>query len=178
MERLITTLVVCFVTFISMSQPTDGTPCPNPKKLRAMCGMVGDFTKDPEPQDKYEYLYQRRIFEAACVDLYKDSADEIARKVSQLWKENEDLLICNNTQFEVINGNIIKFAIDKSFDTFIFDLIDWKVDFNKVDETDGRTVLDYVKYQMERAEGTSLEVRLNFYYKSLKSAGAKHRSEL
>jgi len=153
-------------------------PCPNPKKLRSMCGMVGDWTKDPEPQGKYEYLYQRRFLEAACVDISKDSNDEIARKISQVWKENEDKLICNNTQFEVGNGNIIKFAVDKSFDTFIFDIIDWKVDLNKVDDTDGRTALDYVKYQMERAKGTSLERKLQFYYSSLRSAGAKHRSEL
>jgi hypothetical protein len=96
-------------------------PCPNPKKLRGLCGFVGSFTRDSNPEGKYEYLYQRRILEAACVDVNNDSEEEIARKVSQVWKENENTLICNNTEFEVSNGNIIKYAIDARFDSFVFD---------------------------------------------------------
>src|SRR5690606_25399298 len=127
----------CFVFAQTNPATTEANtePCPNPKKLRAMCEMVGDWTKDSEPQGKYEYLYQRRFLEAACVDLEKDSKEEMSKKISRVWKENEDKLICNNTQFEMGNGNIIKFAIDKSFDTFVFDVIDWKVNLNKVDET-------------------------------------------
>jgi len=180
MKKQILFLLFLFSTSFVFSQTAEPetSPCPNPKKLRAMCGMVGDWTKDFEPQGKYEYLYQRRFLEAACVDLEKDSKEEISKKISQVWIENEDKFICNNTQFDVGNGNIIKFAVVKNFDTFIFDIIDWKVNLNKVDETDGRTVLDYVKYQMEKAKGTSLEKKLKFYYSSLKSAGAKHKSEL
>jgi len=154
------------------------TECSNPKKLRGMCAVVGDLTEDSEPQGKYKYLYQRKIFEAACVDINKDSEEEIARKVSKVWKENEDKLICNNTRFEVANGNIIKFAVDSTFDSFLTDIATWKINLNKVDETDGRTVLDYVKYQMERAKGTPSEQRISFYYRTLRSAGAKHKSEL
>ena len=177
-------LLLLFSTSFAFAQTAEPepepetSPCPNPKKLRGLCGMVGALVEDSEPQGKYKYLYQRRIFEAACVDVNKDSEEEIARKVSKVWKENEDQLICNNTAFEVGNGNIIKFAVNMTFDSFIFDMAIWKVNLNKVDATDGRTVLDYVKYQMERAKGTSAERVLSLYYSSLRRAGAKHKSEL
>ncbi len=169
-----------FSTSFAFAQTTEPetSPCPNPKKLRGLCAVVGDLTEDSNPQGKYKYVYQRRIFEAACVDVNKDSEEEIARKVSKVWRENEDKLICNSTRFEVGNGNIIKFAVNTAFDSFISDVAIWKVDLNKVDETDGRTVLDYVKYKMERAKGSSTERVLSFYYRTLRSAGAKHKSEL
>ena len=173
-------LLFLFSTSFAFAQTAEPetSPCPNPKKLRGLCAVVGDLTEDSNPQGKYKYLYQRKIFEAACVDINKDSEEEIARKVSKVWKENEDKLICNNTRFEVANGNIIKFAVDSTFDSFLTDVATWKINLNKVDETDGRTVLDYVKYQMERAKGTPSEQRISFYYRKLRSAGAKHKSEL
>jgi hypothetical protein len=153
-------------------------PCPNPKKLRGLCGYVGNFTKDDLPQGRYEYTYQRRILEAACVDINKDSDEEISRKIALVWKENEDALICNNTQFDVGNGSVIKYAVISGFDHFVFDIATWKINLNKIDETDGRTVLDYVKYHLDRAKGTASERRLKLYYAVLKDAGAKHKSEL
>ena len=54
----------------------------------------------------------------------------------------------------------------------------WKVNLNKVDKTDGRTVLDYIKDQIERNKGLATEPVLQGYYNQLKKAGAKHRVEL
>lgn len=170
-------LDVSFVPSVIANYAATG-PCPDPKKLRGLCAVVGDLTEDSNPQGKYKYMYQRRIFEAACVNVNIDSEEMIAAKVSKVWKDNEDRLICNSTRFEVSNGNIIKFAVDMTFDSFISDMVLWKVDLNKVDETDGRTVLDYVQYQIERAKGSALEPRISFYYRTLKLGGAKHKHEL
>jgi hypothetical protein len=148
------------------------------RKLRGLCGFVGEFTKESEPQGRYEYTYQIRILEAASVNINIDSEEMIANKVSKMWKENETTLICNNTRFDVGNGNIIKWGVILGFDHFVFDMARWKVNLNKVDEMDGRTVLDYVKYHLDRAKGTSMERKLDLYYNSLKSAGAKHKHEL
>lgn len=175
---LILLLAFCTSTTFAQTAEPETSPCPNPKKLRSLCSFVGQFSKESEPQGRYEYTYQKRILEAACVDINKDSEEEISRKIAKVWKENEDTLICNNTQFDVGNGSIIKYGVISGFDHFVFDMAQWKVNFNKVDESDGRTVLDYVKYHLERAKGTATERKLKLYYSSLKRAGAKHRSEL
>lgn len=154
------------------------TACPNPKKLRGLCMYVESKEKDPNPQGRYSWKYQKKIFEAACIDVKKDSEEEIGKKISKLWHDNEKTLICNNTKFDVANGNIIKFAVNLKFDEFLINMAKWKVNFNKVDEMDGRTVLDYVQDQIVRNKGLPSEPTLKDYYNMLRDAGAKHKWEL
>ena len=47
-----------------------------------------------------------------------------------------------------------------------------------VDASDGRTVLDYVGDEREKARGTSNEAVMQRYYEMLRREGAKHRREL
>lgn len=148
------------------------------KKLRGLCIFVGGRTKVSNPHGRYVWEYQNRIMDASCVDVVKDSEELVAQKVSKMWKDNEEKLICNNTSFDVSNGNLIKFAVNMKYDEFILDVADWKVNFNKVDKTDGRTVLDYVQMQIDRSKGLSIESKLRDYYRILRQAGAKHRAEL
>lgn len=54
----------------------------------------------------------------------------------------------------------------------------WGVNLNKVDVGDGRTLLDYIEYHMDRVRGGALEKKLKVYYDDLRKAGAKHRREL
>lgn len=152
--------------------------CPDPKKLRGLCMFVDSKEKDTNPQGRFVWKYQRKILEAACADPKKDSEEEIGRKISKLWKDNEATLICNNTKFDVPNGSIIKFAVNLKFDEFMIDMARWKVNFNKVDETDGSTVLDYVQSQIVSNKGLPTEHQLKDYYMMLRKAGAKHKSEL
>lgn len=147
-------------------------------KLRGLCSTVSERGKDPNPQGRYTWRYQRKILEASCVDVATDSEELIAQKVSKMWKENEETLICNNTQFDVSNGNLIKFAVTVNFDEFILDAADWKVNFNKVDKTDGRTVLDYVQSAIDQSKNQPIEKKFRDYYRILRKAGAKHRAEL
>ncbi len=124
------------------------------------------------------YLFQKKIYEAACVDYYKDSREVAFAKIRRMWLIYEDKLICNGLNFDVINGNLIKYAINTKFDDFIDVVAEWGVNLNKVDEIDGRTILDYTYYHMKRNEGTEIATRLNSYYNTLRKAGAKHKHEL
>ena len=90
----------------------------------------------------------------------------------------EDRLYCNNLQFDVGNGSVLKFGVATKFGNFISDVITWGVNLNKVDETDERTLLDYVRWQMEENQGNPIAERMRLYYRALRKAGAKHRSEL
>ncbi len=154
------------------------TVCPNPKKLRGLCMFVDSKEKDPNPQGRFVWKYQRKLLEAACIDVKKDSEEDIGKKIAKVWQENESTLICNNTKFDVANGNIIKFAVNLKFDEFLIDVTQWKVNLNKVDASDGRTVLDYVQMQIEENKGLASEPVLKKYYEMLKKAGAKHKKEL
>ena len=152
--------------------------CPNPKKLRGICLAVHSRHEDTSLGGRYKFLYQKRLIEAACVDISKDSETVIAAKISKMWKEHEDKLICNSVQFDVISGNILKFAVTHLFEEVLDDAIRWKLNLNKVDETDQRTLLDYVKERMESHKGGGIEPHLKSYYRMLRAAGAKHKSEL
>ena len=152
--------------------------CPNPKKLRGLCMFVDSKEKDPNPQGRFVWKYQRKLLEAACADPAKDSEEVIGRKISKMWKDNEAILICNNTKFDVANGSILKFAVNLKFDEFLIDATHWKVNLNKVDEMDGRTLQDYLRAQIERNKGLPAEPTLKQYYIMLRKAGAKHKSEL
>lgn len=114
----------------------------------------------------------------SCADPLKDSEEEIGRKIKAVWDSNEEKLICNNTQFDITDGSLIKYAVNMKFDDFLLDLVKWKVNLNKIDESDGRTVLDYVKFHIEKEKGLGTEPILKRYYNLLREAGAKHKYEL
>lgn len=148
------------------------------KALRGMCMYVSRREYDPHAQGRYRFLYQKKMFEAACVDRDKDSDEAIAVKVSRVWAEHEKNLVCSGVQFDLEKGSLLKFAVSNNFNEFISDAIQWKVNLNKVDEADGKTLLDYTAEKLKRNGGGPLEFTLKMYYENLREAGAKHASEL
>ena len=149
--------------------------CPNRKKLRNLCMMIGDHMPDPKTPEKY--MYETRLFQAGCVN-EGDSEEVIREKIRVAWNTYEDDLKCTNTMFDVSDGHLLKYAVVSYFDDFLDDAVRWKVNLNKVDAADNRTVLDYIKYHMEKSKGGALELKLKSYYDKLRAAGAKHKSEL
>ncbi len=156
----------------------ESTACPNPNKLENICMNISNRTKDPNPKGDYSYMYQRKIYDAACVNLSKDSDEIASQKIQEMWARASDQLKCESLQFDVPAGNVLKFAVSKKFNEFLEDAIYWKVDLNRIDHSDQRTVLDYIQYQIDKNKGTTVEVTLKHYYKILKEAGAKHKAEL
>ena len=140
--------------------------------------FIDSKEQDPNPQGRFVFKYQRKLLEAACANPITDSEEEIGKKVAALFKQFEGQLICNNIKFDVSNGNLIKFAVNLKFDEFLIDMCHWKVNFNKVDETDGRTVLDYVRDQLVLNKGLPQEPVLKGYYDMVRKAGGKHKFEL
>jgi len=189
---LLLSLCTCFTVFAQESEYVDltnkGTGAAVEKRvscnadakkiLRGMCMYVGSQDPDPNPIGRYRFMYQRKLLEASCVDLNKDSEEIIGLKIAKVWAENEKNLVCNNTRFDVQSGSLIKYGAALGFDEFIYDLAKWNVNLNKVDESDGRTVMDYIKIQIERNEGNATGTALKKYYEMFKKAGAKHKNEL
>lgn len=158
----------------------DSRTCPDRRKVRNICSTISDKTKDSNPlSPSHQYLFQRQILEAACVDVAVDSREQIAKKVQVAWKALEDDLVCSGVQFDVQGGSIIKFAATKIFDVFIAQVVLWGVELNRVDPTDQRTALDYVKYKIEQNRNDPVAAqKFQSYYNRLRLAGAKHASEL
>lgn len=153
----------------------DEVTCPNRAKLKNLCTMVSGRMKDSSGKNKY--LYQTKFQEAACIQS-SDSEEQKNQKIREAWTKYESDLKCNSTQFDVMDGSLIKYSVSYRFDEFIDEVIKWKINLNKVDETDGRTPLDYIKYHIEKNKGNALEEKFQIYYDKLKAAGAKHKSEL
>lgn len=150
--------------------------CPNGNNLGLLCIAVMDAQKDPT--GGYEFRYQKIISEAACAKP-SDSEPVAAEKIRAMWKQFEDRLTCNHVRFDVQNGSVLKYAASARFEDMLFDAaVIWKVDLNRVDQSDGRTLLDYVSKEIEQNKGTAIEPKLKSYHDMLRTSGAKHRSEL
>lgn len=150
------------------------------KKIRGLAIVVDSASEAKVPRANYIYNYQLKILDAARVNIESDSETELAKKVSGMWKvcDELDLMLVENTKFDVPNGSLIKFAVCLKFDEFITDVVDWKVDLNKVDAADGRTVMDYLLEHIKRSEGLPYQKSLEKYYEKLRKAGGKHRIDL
>ncbi|WP_408096862.1 hypothetical protein ACJVC5_17625 [Peredibacter sp. HCB2-198] len=163
---------------MKQSKAEESKNCPNQKKMESICTAVDDKTKVDSPEGKIRFVYQKKFLEAACANPASDSPEEVQSKVAKMWLKFRDKLVCNSVSFDVENGSVLKYAVAIKFDEFIYDVTKWKLDLNKVDASDNRTVLDYIKFQIERNKGNSLEPKLKSYYNRFKAAGAKHKSEL
>lgn len=148
------------------------------RKMRGICMFVESKEKETVFQSPFVWKWQTKFLAAAKVDVTRDSNEEIGIKVRKMWNSNEELFICNNTKFDVANGSLIKFAVNLKFDEFMIWMAKWGVNFNKVDETDDRTVLDYIRDQITSNKGLPTEPTLKHYYKMLRESGAKHKFEL
>lgn len=181
--KLFLSLVFAVLALPAVASPAEGgsgdaAPCANEAKLRGICAAVSNRDQTSTGPQKYPYRYTRKIFEASCVDMEKDSDEVIAQKVSAMWAKHSDKLTCTDVSFDVEKGGLIKYAVNAKFDKFIYDVVSWKVDLNKVDASDNKTVLDYVQDQMASYKGLPTEQTLKSYYDLLRKNGAKHRKEL
>jgi hypothetical protein len=179
MKKLTLLFLIAAIPFLVLAQADHAIsdqevePCPNLKKLRGLCAMIGSRMQD---QKKEDHLYRTRIMEAACIDS-SDTEEEKNKKIRDLWMAMEDELVCDSSQFDVVRGNVLKYAVSTKNEDFIRDAIKWKINLNRVDSSDNRTVLDYISYHIQKHKGNSIENMFNYYYKLLRDAGAKHKSE-
>lgn len=175
-RMIIPILMLLFISQLNFAQA-------KPAGLNTLCALVDSRMElSKEEKEKYNYKlvyrFEEKIYKLANVEMGKDSAAVIRSKVQQFWIRNEEHLSCDALTFNVMKGSIIKFAISRNFDEFIDDIIEWGVPLNKVDNSDNRTVLDYIADEQDRSKGTALEPVYIRYYKQLRAAGAKHRKEL
>ena len=142
---------------------------------------IGNGTLDPQPlSSRYPFLYHRKFFEAAGALSDTARTDEaiLTAKIRRLWVARPDYLTCNNTQFEITDGSLIKFAATSNLDRFIADVAVWGVGTHDYDDYDRQTVVDYITVQIYKNRGTALAATLLRYYTRLREWGYRHYAEL
>lgn len=174
--KLTLSIILLAIPLPCFAQNNDHELCPNDNKLGQLCIAVMDARKDPSGQ--HQFHYQKIVFDAACAKP-SDPEHVAAEKIRRMWTKFEDRLTCNHVRFDVQNGNVLKYAASARFEDLLFDAaMIWKVDLNRVDISDGRTLLDYVSKEIDRNKGNAVEGKLKSYYDMLRISGARHRSEL
>jgi hypothetical protein len=155
--------------------------CPDPSKLLGICRSLNDQRRVPIANtDRTQYEYEQKMKEAACVLPGEDQAT-VRRKVQTLWNNHQTNFGCTVAGFDLSNGNILKYSVrSRAFDFLNLSVETWNLNLNIVDPVDNKTVLDYLRSEIEANSNTSNEIlpQLQEYYDFLKDAGAKHRSEL
>lgn len=148
------------------------------KKLRNLCFFIGNHSEDDEGSP-FKAKAVGNVVRAAGLTDYPDTPAK-RKQVREAWErfESHGMLVCNNLQFDVPNGSALKYAVSASNEGFIHFAAEVGIGLTRVDDTDGRTVLDYVQYHASRARGEVTGEYLKMYYEVLRKAGAKHRNEL
>lgn len=161
-----------------MSRLPANDGCADKAKLEKICLDVLSKSSAPD-ESPFQYSYEMKLHAAACANPEIENEEAVNRKIRAMWKRLENDLICNTTDFDVPRGSILKYAVKmRAFDLVSQAAESWKVNLNRVDEADGRTLLDYVRSEIEKNKGTNLEPVLKGYYKVLQRSGAKHKAEL
>lgn len=160
-------------------QNTGTLVCPNNNRINLLCMAINTHLPESSNTSPNLYAYQTIILNAACADPLNDAEDEVRRKVQIFWEKFQDELVCDLATFNVANGNLLKYGVNRGFNDFVHDVTNvWQVNLNRVDHSDERTVLDYIRDERDSLQGTAIGRRLSEYHEQFRAAGAKYKSEL
>jgi antitoxin component YwqK of YwqJK toxin-antitoxin module len=132
----------------------DNCDCAPPEKVDyiAFCSDTKG-KKRAATESEYTFLFEESILKMSCVDLKKDSRETIIRKVNCMWDKYKLKFACDYLGFNVINGNILKFAMNFNFPDFIYLMGDnYNVDFMFIDPADGKTFAQYLDEEMAKTK--------------------------
>lgn len=155
-------------------------PVADQRLVGNLCAGVENQTEELEPTHSLVFhTYQERAAQAAGVIAGDDEAT-FNSKIGRWFNANMPRLLCNRQNFTIRNGNILKFAIARQSEPFITDVLgSWNVNLNQIDDTDGRTVLDYIDQRRREAGGNNNLIGIyTRYYDMFRAAGARHAAEL
>lgn len=145
--------------------------------MALVCMQAKDRTPASAPTLKgVRDAFEESLLKAAGVDATLDNEVAVRRKMQAFWAQHGDLLECSESF--VGYRSILKYAVRHDYKDFVYRAIDeWKLPdeaFNKVDPSDGRTLLDYVEsFASYEPAGD-----LTHLYRKLRKAGAMTRAEL
>jgi len=119
----------------------------------------------------------------SCVDLKKDSKEVAYQKVRCMWNKYREEFRCYNfTGVSVADANVAKFSMDTGLTSFLVIAVKkYKLDMNFIDPADGKTLMDFLKEQLEKYKNFKYTEKAEEYeriYKLLENYSAKHAKDL
>ena len=186
MKNLLTICVLLATAFTSQAQEKKVEVCDCPKPTRnqfmGICNAVYDKADGNEDLG-IGYKYQELLWEISCAHPKKDSPEEAIKKIQCMWNNNRENFRCYKYDgVSVPDGNVLKFSMDSGFSTFLVTAVKkYKLDMNFKDPTDDETIMDFLKFHMERYRTNGNTVKVEEYeriYKLYKDNGAKHAKDL
>ena len=144
-----------------------------------ICNAVNDQIEETYPESAQNgYNYRTRLFAHARVDVRRDPAGHIAKKMQNLWLLNDAKLTCNLLGFSVKGGSLLKLALVRDSNHFLDDVVRrWNIWLNHRDFT-GQTLLDFTYSEMARSAGTPNENIMRRYAQLFERFGAKRAVQL
>ncbi|RYG89559.1 MAG: hypothetical protein EON59_01415 [Alphaproteobacteria bacterium] len=146
-------------------------------QLRGICSFVYDRARQPAGS-VYYYSFQKMMADAAGAQP-DDDVDARRIRVRYLWLDNQHAFRCTAQNFNLSNGNLLKYSVrSRSFEFIVAAIEDWHLELNFIDLADHRTILDYVAREAEANDGNSDSATINSYLDALREVGAKHCFEV
>lgn len=146
-------------------------------KLRGICSFAYSRMRAPEGSG-YRFMFEKMMDEAVGVNS-GDDVETRRNRVRYLWLDNQDYFVCDASNFNLINGNLLKYSVSsRSYDILNVALENWQLELNFIDHVDHRTLLDYVAREAAANSGNSDSPTLDEFKWVLEEIGAKHCFEL
>ena len=158
-------------------------PAPSTQQFEQICDQV--YTKKEASDDsELSFRYQETLWKMACAKDGEENLEEARKKVQQMWNKYRTSFSCDYPGVKVPRGNITKLSLDTGFSIFILDAVkNYKLDMNFQDPRDGKTIVDYLKEEIDLYKKSAVDVssKIKEYenlYTLLKDHGAKHSKDL
>lgn len=189
MKKLITTCILLVNLSAIYAQEavgvkTDICDCPEPTRDQFM-GICNSIYRKENASDEsgLSYQYQEGLYEISCVKIGVDSKEVAAIKIQCMWNKYRESFRCYVfANVAVPEGNVLKFAMDTGFSTFLVSAVKkYNLDMNFLDPADNKTIMDFLKENYDSYKRDGYTEKSDEYfriYQLLKANGAKHSSEL
>jgi hypothetical protein len=146
-------------------------------KLHGICDYV--YSRDRASTGSgYRYTFQRMLADATRAKP-GDDVETRRTRLRYLWLDNQPVFGCTASNFDISNGNLLKYSISsRSYEFLNYAIEDWQLELNFIDPADHRTVLDYVEREAKANAGNSDSATIDEYFSALQQAGAKRCVEM
>ena len=158
--------------------------CPKPteKQFTYVCNSIY-AKKDAIEGSQFGFQFQEDLWEMSCAKVGVDSPEQAKRKIQCMWNKYKEEFRCDgHSDVTLDNANVLKFSVDTGFSQFLITVVKkYELDVNFKDQTDGKTILDFVKAQLAFYRNSTFTSKANEYqriYDLLIKYGAKRAKDL
>jgi hypothetical protein len=128
----------------------DGCPAPEKVDYAKICSYSRDKKLAPEDSE-LNYLFEQQILKMSCATEGKDSPQAIKQKTSIMWNTYRTKFACDSLEFNVPNGNILKFSMNFNFPDFIYTMVNtYDLDMDFKDPADNKTIIEYLDEEIAK----------------------------